>query len=270
MPALKRETISLARFLLAGAGDRSSLNDGPARTPRAALGERLLVTAVAAWRRHENAARAALEETAAELIAYDLAALTARAERLAFWLNVYNALALHATLRFGIRDSIREAPGFFNRAAYRISGVRFSLNEIEHGILRGNRAPLPGLPPPFSPGDSRDALAVRPLDPRIHFALHCATRSCPLPRPYKAETLDADLDATVTAFLLGGGVEVSGGNVYLSALFDLYRDDFGGEEGVAAFVLRYLPPDAERHAIMAALRARKITYPPYDWTLPSR
>lgn len=269
MPALKRDALSLARFLLAGAQDRSILNDALPRTPWPAIGERLATAAIAAWR-GDVVGLAALEEAAAELTTFDPAALAEGAERSAFWVNVYNALVLHAALRFGVRDSVREVAGFFNRAAYCIGGTRFSLTEIEHGVVRGNRPPLPGLPPPFAPGDARLALVCRPPDPRIHFVLHCATRSCPLPRPYRAETLDNDLDVAVATFLLGGGVELDGGNVRLSALFDLYRDDFGGEDGIAAFVLRYLRPGPEREAVAQALEAGAVVYAPYDWALPPR
>ena len=267
MPALKRDALSLARFLLAGAQDRSILNDAPPRMPAAALGERLAAAAIAAWR-GDVMGLAALEDAAAELTMFDPAALAEGAERTAFWIDVYNALALHAALRFNVRDSVREVAGFFNRAAYCIGGARFSLTEIEHGVLRGNRPPLPGLPPPFASEDARLALVCRPPDPRIHFVLHCATRSCPLPRPYRAETLENDLDVAVAAFLLGGGIEVVQGRVQLSALFAQYGDDFGGEEGVRAFVLRYLPPGPERDAVSRSFQASAIDYAAYDWALP--
>src|SRR5688572_13380477 len=66
-------------------------------------------------------------------------ALTGRGERLAFWINVYNALVVHGIVALGVRGSVLRSWNFFGRARYRIGGRDFSLDDIEHGLLRGNQ-----------------------------------------------------------------------------------------------------------------------------------
>src|SRR5215831_7909443 len=84
-------------------------------------------------------------EAARGLADVRLATLSAREERLAFWINVYNALVLHAIVGLGVRRSVARARNFFGRAAYRIGEFVFSADDVEHGVLRGNRRRV--LPP---------------------------------------------------------------------------------------------------------------------------
>src|SRR5262249_52030906 len=112
-------------------------------------------------------------DVAKDLQRAPLAELVGRPARLAFWINVYNALALHAIVALRIRRTVHEMRMFFSRVSYRIDGFVLSLDDIEHGILRGNRRrPFPPLRP-FRRLDPRGALAITPVDPRIHFALNC-------------------------------------------------------------------------------------------------
>jgi len=53
--------------------------------------------------------------------------------------NIYNTAVIHGVIELGLEKSVKELPGFFNRVTYEIGGFHFSLNEMEHGILRGNR-----------------------------------------------------------------------------------------------------------------------------------
>src|SRR6185436_18824857 len=100
----------------------------------------------------------------------------AEADRRALWINVYNALALHAG-RGRLSNRLLDVLEIY-RTRYAIAGVPLSLDEIEHGLLRGG-APHPALPwSRMSRADPRRRLAV-PLDPRIHFALNCGAISCP-------------------------------------------------------------------------------------------
>ena len=61
-------------------------------------------------------------ESARRLQRVDLRSLGARSARLAFWVNVYNALVLHGVVMLGIRRQVGEVPGFFRRVSYRIGG----------------------------------------------------------------------------------------------------------------------------------------------------
>jgi len=215
----------------------------------------------------EHIAYAAYRAVAAELGTFDPRMLTGREARLAFWINVFNALSHDAVLAFKVGRSIREVPGFFRRAAYQIGGRRFSAEAIEHGILRDNRPPLRHLPPPFDEKDPRRALSVSPADPRIHFALNCATRSCPPRRTYTAERIDAELDEAAAAFIRGGGVTVERRQVAVSSLFLFYADDFGGPTGIAHWIGRYLTDADEAEAVRDAFARGAVAYQPYDWAL---
>lgn len=89
-------------------------------------------------------------------------ALQTRQQRLAFWINTYNTLVVDGIVALGIRKSVWGVPEFFERISCRIDGLVFSAEEIEHGVLRGNRAsPLSGRVP-FAEDDPRMAHAIRP------------------------------------------------------------------------------------------------------------
>lgn len=279
--------LALLRFLRAGAAETAVLNEPAApdeAPPPGEAGDRpaRLVAAARALRVAASAdgghtldyarlaalpAYARLRSVAAEFAAFDPRRLATRAERLSFWINAYNALAIDAAARFGVRDSVREQAGFFHRAAYCIGGLRLSLEAIEHGVLRGNRPALPRLAPPFAPGDARLALCLAPPEPRIHFALHCATRSCPPLRVFTAANVDAELEGATAGFIAGGGVTVDGEQVRLSAIFAFYADDFGGREHLAAFIAPYLESERERGLLRSAFAAGREQYEPYDWAL---
>lgn len=279
--------LALLRYLRAGAGETAVLNE-PAAPDEAAPGGEIadlpprLVEAARALRSAASAddggtlaygrlatlpAYARMRSVAAALAALDPRTLAGREERLAFWINVYNALAIDAAVRFGLRGSVRERAGFFNHAAYRVGGLRFSLDALEHGVLRGNRPALPRLAPPFPPGDPRLALCLAPPEPRVHFALHCATRSCPPLRVYTAANVDAELEQATEDFIRGGGVAIEDREVRLSAIFAFYAEDFGGRDGIAALICRHLEDERERGLLRAAFAAGRDRYEPYDWAL---
>lgn len=89
-------------------------------------------------------------------------------------------------------SSVLDACSLLQSASYIIAGQALSLDEIENGLLRGNRKPPMSLWPVFMPWDRRrsGALNTKDVDPRIHFALNCGAKSCPLVRVYSADKLD--------------------------------------------------------------------------------
>ncbi len=174
----------------------------------------------------------------------------------AFWINLYNALTLHAMAVVGVKQSVLESIGFFDRFAYTISGQNLTLSQIEHGVLRGNKAVLGGKI--FAASDAR-ASFVLPLDARVHFALNCGALSCPPIRAYQAEKLDSQLEMATHAYLQDA--RVMDNTVWLPRLFSYYRTDFGA---VLEFARRY------RVDIPAQARVRFL---PYSWRvtkLPSQ
>ena len=247
----------LARFLLAGGHSAEVLNSAPASCVRPPDAVRLSQQLVRAAHRGVPP-----EKLSACLDCVRLDSLDDRFKCTAFWLNIYNALVFNAVGAFGVATSILEVPGFFNRAAYRVGGLRFSLNDIEHGILRGNRPVLTGRPPPFGPSDARLLFAVTDLDPRIHLALHCATRSCPATGIYSPATLDADLDAAAYAFVNGGGVERVGKGLLLSGVFAAYLEDFGGLPGLLTWLSSLV-----EEGTLYAVEPEAVAFADYDWSL---
>ncbi|GIV95986.1 MAG: DUF547 domain-containing protein [Herpetosiphonaceae bacterium] len=209
-----------------------------------------------------------------KLQALDLGALGAREERLAFWINLYNVLIVDGVIAYGVRRSVSEGLAglltFFRRAAYNVGGLRFSCEDIEHGVLRANRGHpfLPG--PQFGPSDPRRSCIVAPLDPRIHFALNCGARSCPPIRVYDAAQIDAQLDLATRGFLDATvAVDARRRRVSLSRIFRWYAGDFGGRDGIIDFLLRYLPDDERRRWLSDQRDRARLVYQPYDWALAS-
>ncbi|MCH8338762.1 MAG: DUF547 domain-containing protein, partial [Chloroflexi bacterium] len=82
-----------------------------------------------------------------------------RPHQIAFWINLYNALILHGVLHYKVSGSMLRDIGFFRRVAYNVGGMRFSADDIEHGVLRGNRR-HPYLPfTQFAKGDPREMMS---------------------------------------------------------------------------------------------------------------
>lgn len=185
----------------------------------------------------------------------DPASFASDAERMAFWINSYNAVVVWQVVERYPIDSVRDVGvlwgfvgGFFKRE-YRVAGRDMSADDIEHGTLRA---------------DYDDA--------RIHWALVCAAFGCPrlLPRPYLAEDLDDVLTARSYEFLAqprGLQLDRDARTLYLSSYFDWYEDDFEKESGsVIDYVLRYAPADAAEF-IRANRDDLTVRIMDYDWTL---
>ena len=187
----------------------------------------------------------------------DLSLLDTPPARLAFWINVYNALVLHGIISLGVRRTVWEVWNFFGRASYRIGGFTFSADEIEHGILRGNRRRI--IPPlrSFARRDPRLAMAITPVDPRIHFAITCGARSCPPIGVYRTAAIDQQLDLATRNFVNQEIALDSQGRIICSKIFKWYRSDFDTTGGLTDFLLRYLDDGPVREAVAGgAARAR--------------
>ncbi|HET7342963.1 MAG TPA: DUF547 domain-containing protein [Methylomirabilota bacterium] len=261
----------MARVVLNEPGRDAAVEPG-------AAAERLQAAMLAALAAHTGAdgcvdygrlrasdAFAAAENAARALPGVRLATLSGRPARLAFWINVYNALVLHGIVRLGVRTSVRRVWNFFGRVSYRVGPWRLSLDEIEHGLLRDNRRrPLPPLRP-FGAADPRRALAVNPPDPRYHFAVTCGAASCPPVGVYRAEAIDAQL-ALATRNFVNQEVSLADGRLACSRLFKWYRRDFEAAGGLRAFLLEHLDDSPARAALLAGA-APCAAFTRYRWTL---
>ncbi|MEJ2696724.1 MAG: glycoside hydrolase family 15 protein [Candidatus Sulfobium sp.] len=196
--------------------------------------------------------------------------LRGRREGMAFWINLYNVIVIHGVVELGVRDSVKEVRDFFRKVCYLIGGVSFTPHDIEHGILRGNRRPPYVLSSVFGRGDPRLAFVVDPPDPRVHFALVCASSSCPPIDVYTADNLDEELDISGRTFLNAGSVSIDRKNlrVSLSRIFKWYEADFGKtQEERLRFVASYLYDENDQLFLEERAEELAVTYQKYDWRL---
>jgi hypothetical protein len=204
------------------------------------------------------------------LRAFDPRSLKEKEKRLAFWINIYNTAVIHGVIELGLERSVKDFRGFFDRITYEIGGFLFSLNDMEHGILRGNRRHPYGLLKPFHKKDSRLAFSVTPLDPRIHFALVCGARSCPPIGFYEAEQVDFQLDLAAGSFINSPQVKIlpQEAIVSISMIFKWYKIDFGGsDQAILETLLNYLDEGDKKNFLKEKKDQVRIQYLPYDWNL---
>lgn len=172
--------------------------------------------------------------------------LATKDERLAFYINAYNILAIKMVLDHWPVKSIKDIGSLFSsvwkKEVGMINGRTTTLNEIEHEILR-----------PMG-------------EPRIHMAIVCASVSCPDLRneAYKASSLNKQLNEQSRLFLnnRGKGMFIKKDTVYVSKIFDWFEKDFERLGGVRAFISQYRK-DVPMHASIDA----DINY---DWQLNNK
>lgn len=205
-----------------------------------------------AWRT-SNEDRAALQEYIDSLAATDIFALEQDAQ-IATWINLYNALTVDLMLDNEPVASIKDLGSMMTSpwepVMVTVAGRELSLNDIEHEILRKD----------FE-------------EPRIHFALNCASVSCPplSAREFTADNLDSLLDEASSRALhdeqwfdaAGCGGAYGSGTLRVTKLFDWFKDDFGGEDGVRAFIQRYRP----ELRFQLSNTGCTLEYMDYDWSL---
>ena len=169
---------------------------------------------------------------------------------LAFWINAYNALTIKGVLDHYPTTSVRKIRlfgGFFSRIKFQVGGRSYTLDNIEHDIIR------------YEYGD-----------PRIHFALVCASLGCPIleKRVFVPETLEERLDNATAKFINNSEkVRLDRENrvLYLSKIFEWYAEDFEDtHDSVINFIAEYLP---ETDAAFLKKEKVQLQYLEYDWSL---
>ncbi len=177
-----------------------------------------------------------------------------RADQLAFWINAYNAYTVRLVLDHYPLRSIRSI-GLFPGSAFkkkvipfeRVAGRRLSLDDVEHRVLR-----------------------ERFGDARVHFAIVCASRSCPVLRgeAYRGRDLDAQLDEAARAFLRDptrNRHDAASATLFLSSIFDWFRGDFERAAGtLPAFVARYADDSTAEALRRGGVR---VEFLDYDWSI---
>uniref|UniRef100_A0A673IFM0 Uncharacterized LOC107713722 n=1 Tax=Sinocyclocheilus rhinocerous TaxID=307959 RepID=A0A673IFM0_9TELE len=198
-----------------------------------------------------------------------------REEKLAFFINIYNALVIHGNLRLGFPKNIWQRYRFFNYVSYFIGGEVFTLQDIENGVLRGNRKGVAQLLKPFSRNDPRLQLALPDVEPLIHFALNCGAKGCPPIKTYTPQDIDSQLRAAAEAFLENDDscvIDSVGREVKLSQIFKWYKADFGGtDEKLLNWVFDHMGASQKKRNLQALLSEGKIkvSYLPYNWSINS-
>lgn len=192
-----------------------------------------------------------------------------REEQLSFWINVYNAMVIHATIVYGRPKNMFDRTKFFSTPCYAIGGHSYTMNQIENGVLRSNQRPPAAISPPFKPSDPRIENVMAEVDPRIHSALNCGAKSCPPIKTYSTDGIDEQLDLSMQSFLLspdGLKLKPEKNEIHLSKIFSWYKVDFGNNMNEVVEKLITLGPDSLKEPLAELLKNNaKIVFMPYDW-----
>ncbi|MDO9452236.1 MAG: DUF547 domain-containing protein [Stagnimonas sp.] len=181
----------------------------------------------------------------------------ARAEQRPYWINLYNAQTMQLVVDkypvASIRD-IRLGGGllaqFFGgpwaAKTLKVEGTQVALDDVEHRILR-------------------------PIwrDPRIHYAVNCASIGCPnlATQAYTAERTETLLDAGARAYVNHPrGAKVEGGKLVVSSIYVWFMEDFGGNDaGILAHLRQYAAPT--KQMALAPFKSLGDNSDRYDWAL---
>lgn len=203
-----------------------------------------------------RADEAKLDAYLATLAAADTAAMS-RDEKMAFWINAYNAYTIKLILKkypdiTSIKDFWRPWKGHYWKAG----GREINLSDMEHEVLR------------------------KMGDPRIHAAINCASFSCPdlANEAYVAPLLDDQLAKAMRVFLASpekgfraasepGRIYGTNHNVYLSKIFSWFAADFGPNQAAQLAAIRPYLPEAGRAFLDRHRGEIRVNYMPYDWKL---
>lgn len=168
-----------------------------------------------------------------------------------YWVNTYNTLVIHAVLEYWPLDSVRDVrvsfsshiipgKGFFYDRPVVVGGEKTNLYDLEKQILRSQK------------------------DPRLHFALNCASSSCPVLQPW--EWTDEQLEVAAADFINNSAnVAVSEMALYLSKIFKWYKKDFGDD--IHSYLLQYAQSPLKNALQEAQAASYPIKYLDYDWDL---
>lgn len=206
----------------------------------------------AAWK-NSASDRRALQQYLVHLSRASRRKQASREARLAFWINAYNAVTIEGILREYPTDSIRNHTAklvgynIWEDLPLQVGGEAYSLKQIEHEILR-----------------TMD-------EPRIHFAIVCASVGCPrlLDEAYTAGKLEEQLSNNARDFFSRSKnlrLESSSGTLYLSSILDWFGEDFGQNRSQRMqYLFEYFPANVQE--ALKNGRIQEIAYLDYDWSL---
>ncbi len=153
----------------------------------------------------------------------DLDRITDDKAKKVFWIHLYHGEVSQEQVPLGLLSRT----AYFRRRRFSLQGYDWSLDDIEHGILRANRRSPAWTFRQFSPRDPRRRYCVSACDGRIHFALNCGAASCPPVRTYSLEHADRELSAAEASFssqeFLADDTQR---HITCSKIYSWYRGDF--------------------------------------------
>lgn len=174
-------------------------------------------------------------------------AFNGRNEELAYWINAYNALVIKGILDGGSPSSFFGRNSFFKGDQYQLAGMSINLNDLERKVI------------------------IPIGEPRIHFAINCASASCPKLRQqvFSAEELETQLEHAAKEFIndtTRNKFDPAAKTASISKIFDWFKEDFVQHSGS---VQKYLSTFVADEGIATQLRNEeyKIRYLKYDWSL---
>ncbi|MEJ2113082.1 MAG: DUF547 domain-containing protein [Flavobacteriaceae bacterium] len=158
-------------------------------------------------------------------------------QKLSYWINAYNAFTIKLIIDNYPVNSINDISHPWDKKFIPINGNLMSLNEIEHEILR------------------------KMNEPRIHFAINCASVSCPrlLNKAYLPETLDQQLHKAAEEFINSENNQLNAGNVKVSKIFKWFKKDFETDDSIIDFINQYAENKIDA--------SERIGYLDYNWNL---
>lgn len=180
------------------------------------------------------------------------------AQKLAFWVNIYNAYIQVFLSKDPKLYDDRQA--FFNDERILIAGEKRSFSIIEHGIIRRSQWPLGlGKVRKWFPNKFERKLRVDKRDYRIHFALNCGAKDCPPVAIYEASRLNEQFDKVTADYLKKTtGYDEKNQTVGITSLFSWFRGDFGNQTGTKKLLKEQgLIPNTDVD----------LKFENYDWTL---
>ncbi len=206
------------------------------------------------YARFKAEGHAAVKQYVRDLEAVDVAALD-RPEQFAFWANLYNAKTIDVVLDAYPVRSIKDirlgggllatfTGGPWKAKVTKVAGMELSLDDIEHAILR----------PIFK-------------DPRVHYAVNCASIGCPNlgPEAFTGTDLERQLDAAARVYVNHPrGATVSKGGLVVSSIYSWFQTDFGGDDQGVIAHLRTYGNDSLKSELSGVTSIRDHAY---DWSL---
>lgn len=174
-------------------------------------------------------------------------------EKISFWINVYNILAIKLVLDHYPVKSIKDIGSWFNLVWNEKAGIvgnrPYSLNDIEHGILRKMK------------------------EPHIHSAIVCASVSCPdiTKQSYKPDNLSSQLDSQIRLLLANEGkgffVSQDQSTIYVSSIYKWFKDDFQVNGGVINCLKKHAPEEKRKYLKYLETGDYSLKYLDFNWNL---